>query len=512
MTTRGFYEPLTDLVAFAPGAAIEAAEVAAEDAPDEVAAPGPTRVEEQAEAMRSISPSDLTAIVADLRARERAAANPTANKPGFSDDERTAAIEDLASSGAKRLGVDKALLAGRIMESYRGLMGIGEYLDDPLVSDILINAFDEVWVERAGKMRMIESPFASPADTRDLMLRLAQRDPERMAVPTTTNPSVSWDFEYTTPTDKVNIRAQIELEVITNHHQVIISLRKPSNSALDSLDMWASADLADPPMTPEAVAFLREAVRRRATILVVGGTGSGKTTLLKSLLREIPKHLQIITIEHTQELVLRNRPGLRGLLALYGRTIADLVRDAMRLRPDVLVIGEIRDSEEAMGFINAVNTGHEGSITTIHASSARDGLYRILNLVADASGKASLEYVGERVRDSLDLVVFIGTIDGPPDEDGAPTKIRRVAEIAIVDTFTSQDNRGSFTISPLFGRYRDGGTTTSTAVLSLPLRALGPGNITARFRDKMFSRGMADAELDALVPYQALDGAAAKPR
>jgi type IV secretion system protein VirB11 len=183
------------------------------------------------------------------------------------------------------------------------------------------------------------------------------------------------------------------------------------------LDAWRRPDYGAPALeladllrqTPDRIDFVREAVRRRATVLISGGTSSGKTTFLNALLREVPAEQRVVLVEDTPEIQLSGANGV-GLIAVKGEmgearvTPDDLLQAALRLRPDRIVLGELRGSE-AVSFLRAINTGHPGSFTTLHANSPRGALEQLALMVMQAGLGLSRADTIAYARSVIDVVV-----------------------------------------------------------------------------------------------------------
>ena len=233
-------------------------------------------------------------------------------------------------------------------------------------------------------------------------------------------------------------------------------------------------------LTPEAAQFLSACVLGKLNILIAGGTGTGKTTLLNALSASIPRAERIITIEDAAELQLQQR----HVLTLEARPaniegrgeirIRDLVRNALRMRPDRIVVGEVRGAE-TLDMLQAMNTGHEGSLTTIHANSPRDALTRLETLVLTAGVEFPLRAIREQIASAFDVLVYISRL-----ADGS----RRVTQITEVvglegDVFTLQE----LFVAP---------TQTAASLEETP-RLLGPLARTAirpGFADRLAGRGV----------------------
>lgn len=271
-------------------------------------------------------------------------------------------------------------------------------LDDllalPDVTDILVNGAAQVFIDRGHGLEQVASPFADEAEVRRLAVRLAASAGRRL--------DEGSPFVDTRLASGVRVHAIL---AAVADQGTCLSLRVPRAGSLSLGDWVAGGALA-----PAAAEVLRRVVGRRQAFLVSGGTGSGKTTLLASLLSLVPPAQRIVIAEDSREL----RPTHPHCLRLEGRpansegagavTLTDLVRQALRMRPDRLVVGEVRGAE-LVDLLTALNTGHEGGCGTIHANSAGDVPARLEALAAlGGLGRAALH---AQVAAALDLVVHI---------------------------------------------------------------------------------------------------------
>ncbi|MEZ6001039.1 P-type conjugative transfer ATPase TrbB [Hyphomonas sp.] len=264
-------------------------------------------------------------------------------------------------------------------------------LDDPAVVEIMINPDGKLWVERQGSGR-IETGLMPPADT-ERVIRLVASHMGRRA--DAASPIVSAELPMG------GERFEGLLPPVSPGP--CFSIRKPAGRVI-SLDTYVSSGV----MAAHHAEALRRAVLERENILVVGGTGSGKTTLANALLAEITRTGdRLVILEDTRELVsaaadsvqLRTQPGSVSL--------ADLVRSTLRLRPDRIIIGEVRGAE-ALDMLKAWNTGHPGGIATLHANSALGGLSRLEQLIGEASAQVPHDLIAE----TIDCVVYISRRSG----------------------------------------------------------------------------------------------------
>jgi type IV secretion system protein VirB11 len=281
-----------------------------------------------------------------------------------------------------------------------------QWLSDENVTEILVNKPGEVWTESAGTFGMTRHDAAGIDDV--LLGRLAAQ------VARFSHQGISRERPLLSATLPTGERIQIVSPPATRRHYAL-SIRR--HRLLDvplsayRRDVAASAATAWHERVPgtDDIAFISEAVRGGATILISGGTSSGKTTFLNALLREIPEHERIILVEDTPEIRLSNRNGV-GLIAVKGETgearvtTDDLLQAALRLRPDRIVLGELRGGE-AVSFLRAINTGHPGSFSTIHANSPQGALEQLALMVMQTGLGLSRQDTIAYVRSVVDLIV-----------------------------------------------------------------------------------------------------------
>lgn len=311
-------------------------------------------------------------------------------------------------------------------------MKVGYYLDSflaPLagvleredVTDIWINRPHEIWIELlGGGIERIDAPDLNEA----LLGRLARQ------IAATSSQGISRAQPLLAARLPDGSRVQVVAPPATRGGHLFAIRRHVSSdlSLADWEDQDAFAHLSDGEIVPDAEvswrsisgrdarAALREGVCARRNILVSGGTSTGKTTFLNALLGEIPEHERLVLIEDTEELHLRhaNAVGLiaaRGALAEAEVSAEDLLIAALRMRPDRIVLGELR-GQEAFTFLRAVNTGHPGSMTTIHADTPQRAIEQLSLLVLQSGSRLSRDDVREYVRQSIDLFVQLERREG----------------------------------------------------------------------------------------------------
>jgi type IV secretion system protein VirB11 len=312
--------------------------------------------------------------------------------------------------------------SGLYLEAY--LRPLAAWLEQPDVTDILINAPGEVWIENlCGRPQRL----AAPELTDTALWRLATQ------IAAIANQGVNREHPLLGATLPNGARVQIIAPPATRG-PMAIAIRKHVLNNL-SLDDYAAAgafeqarrsSFDERPETDETLQaalnegriadFLRLAVRARKNIIVSGGTSTGKTTFLNALLKEIPAHERLIVIEDTPEVKLShaNAVGLvavRGALGETGVTVDDLLQASLRMRPDRIILGELRGAE-ACSFLRAINSGHPGSITTVHADSPRAAVDQIALMVLQAGANLGRAEITDYVGGVVDVAVQLARRSG----------------------------------------------------------------------------------------------------
>lgn len=305
------------------------------------------------------------------------------------------------------------LLAEHVyLDSY--LAPLAKWLSRGDVTDIYINRPEEVWIEPlGGKIECHEVPGLS----RQVLLRLARQ------VAAHASQGISREYPLLAASLPDGARIQIALPPATRG-EVAIAIRKHVTVGMALGDWSLAPGAAKPTKSPsvppafecdgDVIAHLRAAVKDRRNILISGGTSSGKTTFLNSLLREVPVHERLILIEDTPELQLPHANAV-GLLAARGDqgearvTAEDLLIAALRMRPDRIILGEIRGGE-ALTFLRAINTGHPGSLSTVHADSPEQAIDQLALLVAQSGSKLSWDDTVRYISKMIDIIVQLEKI------------------------------------------------------------------------------------------------------
>jgi pilus assembly protein CpaF len=300
-----------------------------------------------------------------------------------------------------------------IEDDVLGLGPLEALLYDPTISDILVNGYNKVYVERFGKLEFTQIRFNDDNHLMKIIDRIVSRVGRRI--------------DESSPMVDARLQDGSRVNVIIPP----LAIDGPSMSIRRfAVDKMTLDDLVGKDALTDYMAdFLKGAAKSKLNILISGGTGSGKTTMLNAISNFIPKNERIITLEDSAELQLQ----LPHVLRLETRpaniegkgevTLRDLVRNSLRMRPDRIVIGEVR-SGEAFDMLQAMNTGHEGSLTTVHANNARDALSRIENMVSMAGLEMPAKAIRKQIASAIHLIIQMSRLD-----DGS----RRITSIQEVE-------------------------------------------------------------------------------
>jgi type IV secretion system protein VirB11 len=286
------------------------------------------------------------------------------------------------------------------------------WLDRDGVTEILVNRPGEMWVEDAVYPGMQRIDLPALDDT--LLQRLAEQ------VARISHQGINREHPLLAATLPGGERIQLCGPPATREHWALaIRRHRLLDLPFDAYDRGPIAPRIEPPMPDamaEPIAYLREVIARRKTILISGGTSTGKTTFLNAMLREMPAEERIVLVEDTAELRLPGENGV-GLIAIKGElgeaklTANDLLQAALRLRPDRIVLGELRGTE-TVSFLRAINTGHPGSFSTVHANSPRGALDQIALMAMQAGIGLTRQETIEYAASVIDVVVQLDRVDG----------------------------------------------------------------------------------------------------
>jgi pilus assembly protein CpaF len=334
-----------------------------------------------------------------------------------------------------------------VLHELFGLGPLEALLSDPSISDILVNRFDQVYIEREGRLEATDVTFQDERHLLQIIERIVSAVGRRIDE---SSPMVDARLK-----DGSRVNAVIPPLALDG---AVLSIRRFQTGRLGASDLVARESL-----TQSMLDFLRAAVACRLNVVVSGGTGAGKTTLLNVLSGFIGHHERIVTIEDAAELMLRQRHVVRletrpanieGKGAVRQR---ELVVNALRMRPDRIIVGEVR-SEEALDMLQAMNTGHDGSLTTVHSNSARDALYRLDTMVAMANLNLPEKAIRQQIASAIEIVVQIARLSDGTRKVTSITEITGMEGemITIQDIFVF-DKTGIGENGKVVGRFRASG-------------------------------------------------------
>lgn len=318
-------------------------------------------------------------------------------------------------------------LADTVFESIRGLGILGKIIADKSITEVMINGYDNIFVERNGKLERIPDKFESQEKLRNTITKFVQDMGRSISE---SNPIVDSRLPD-------GSRVNVVLDPIALNGPIVTIRRFPEEGmTIQKLIGYGS-------LTSQAAVFLQKLVKAKYNIFISGGTGSGKTTFLNALSNYIPSEERVITIEDSAELQIRNVPNLVRLETRNANsagagaiTIRDLIKSSLRMRPERIVVGEVRGAE-ALDMLQAMNTGHDGSLSTGHANSANDMLSRLETMVLSGEAGLPLEAIRQQIASAVDIIIHLARL-----RDSS----RRTMEITEVAGL----EKGKVILNPLF--------------------------------------------------------------
>ena len=309
---------------------------------------------------------------------------------------REAVTSEIDGDGTPLARIDRERLISEITSDILGYGPIEAFLADDSVTEVMVNGFDRIYVERTGVIEETDAAFVDEEHLTRIIDKIVSRVGRRLDE---SSPMVDARLP-----DGSRVNAIIPPLSLTG---ATLTIRKFARDPYTVDDLIGFGSL-----TEKAVHFLDACVKGKLNVLISGGTGTGKTTLLNALSASIPESERIVTIEDAAELQLQQAhvirlesrpPNIEGEGEVK---IRELVRNSLRMRPDRIVVGEVRGAE-TLDMLQAMNTGHEGSLTTIHANSPRDALNRLETLVLMSGLEIPLHAIREQISSALDLIVHI---------------------------------------------------------------------------------------------------------
>jgi pilus assembly protein CpaF len=317
----------------------------------------------------------------------------------------------LTREGPVLSAAERSDLIRRIVDEALGLGVLEPLLADETITEIMVNGYDDIYVEREGRLEPVEAKFSSEAHLYQTIDRIVA--------------GVNRRVDESSPMVDARLpggeRVNVIIPPLSLSGPTLTIRRFPTPYTMKQLQEMGSVD-------EPLAGLLAACVRARTNIVVSGGTGTGKTTFLNALSGFIPEYERIITIEDAAELSLQ-QPHVVSLEArpanVEGRgqvTIRDLVRNSLRMRPDRILVGEVRGAE-TLDMLQAMNTGHEGSIATVHANSSEDAIIRLETLASMSDLGISFEALRDQINSAVEVIVHLTR-----GADGS----RRVGEVAVV--------------------------------------------------------------------------------
>lgn len=302
-------------------------------------------------------------------------------------------------------------LVARVFNAFRGLDALQPLIDDPQISEIMINSHREIFIEREGRMQQYNLEFESVDKLGDVI----------QAIVSQVNRVVNESSPVVDARLKDGSRVHVVLPPIALKGPTV-TIRKFPSSPMTMDELVKRGALHE-----EAAQLLQRLVKAKYNIFISGGTGSGKTTFLNALSQYIPSDERVITIEDAAELQIRTVPNLVSLETRNANSegkgalsMRDLIRASLRMRPNRIVVGEVRGAE-ALDMLQAMNTGHDGSLSTGHANGAKDMMSRLETMVLSGGANLPLAVTRQQIASALDIVIHLSRL-----RDGS----RRVLEIS----------------------------------------------------------------------------------
>ena len=337
---------------------------------------------------------------------------------------------------------EKKLITGGVFESIRGLGVLGRIIADPDVTEVMINGHKDIFIEKSGRLHKLDSQFESRRELEIIITKFVSRAGRAV---NESEPIVDFRLED-------GSRVNVVMQPIALNGPIVTIRRFPKEAmTVENLIRYGS-------ITNEVAEVLKLLVTAKYNIFVCGGTGSGKTTFLNALSNYIPRDERIITIEDSAELQIKNIDNLvqletrnAGADGKSAVTIRDLIKSALRMRPERIVVGEVRGAE-ALDMLQAMNTGHDGSLSTGHANSTFDILSRLETMVLQGADGLPLEAIRQQIASAVDIIIHLSRLRD---------KSRKTMEIAEVVGYDG--NRRQIELNTIY-EFRESGESTKNKV------------------------------------------------
>ena len=351
------------------------------------------------------------------------------------DEEIKDIIDELIIRESKRVMIgleDRNRLRQELFYSIRKLDILQELIDDPSVTEIMINGTDEIFIEKEGKVSGYGMGFESKEKLEDVIQQIAA--------------GCNRTVNEASPIVDARLENGSRVNVVLNPVALngpIVTIRRFPDNPIGMKDLIALGSV-----TEEVSEFLKKLVKAKYNIFISGGTGSGKTTFLNALSAYIPQDERIITIEDNAELQIRNIPNIVRMETRNANvegcrpiTIRDLIKTSLRMRPDRIIVGEVRGGE-AIDMMQCLNTGHDGSMSTGHANSSKDMLSRLETMILMGM-ELPLIAIRQQIASGLDIIIHLGRLRD---------KSRKVLEVVEINDFEENEIK----ITPLYSFEEEG--------------------------------------------------------
>ena len=360
---------------------------------------------------------------------------------------------------------DKRRIASAVYESIRGLGVLGQIIADQDVTEVMINGYKDIFVEKAGRLFQLDDQFESKKELEIIITKFVSQSGR---VVNESEPIVDTRLAD-------GSRVNVVMPPVALNGPIVTIRRFPKEAmTVEKLINYGS-------ITPEVAEVLEMLVSSKYNIFVCGGTGSGKTTFLNALSNFIPRDERVITVEDSAELQIKNIDNLvrletknAGPDGTGGITIRDLIKSALRMRPERIVVGEVRGAE-AIDMLQAMNTGHDGSLSTGHANSTYDMLSRLETMVLQGAAGLDLEAIRQQISSAVDIIIHLSRLRD---------KSRKTMEIMEVLGYDRVERK--VIINPLYEFRETEGKTSLNKVVGELVRTENPMQGT----DKLINAGI----------------------
>jgi len=347
---------------------------------------------------------------------------------------------------------EKKFITTAVFESIRGLGVLGGIIVDPDVTEIMINGYKDIFIEKDGRLYKIDSQFENKRELEIIITKFVSKAGRAV---NESDPIVDFRLDD-------GSRVNVVMEPVALNGPIVTMRRFPKEAmTVEKLIEFGS-------ITAEVAEVLKQLVKAKYNIFVCGGTGSGKTTFLNALSNFIPNDERIITIEDSAELQIKN---INNLVQLETRnagadgkgaiTIRDLIKSALRMRPERIVVGEVRGAE-ALDMLQAMNTGHDGSLSTGHANSPGDILSRLETMVLQGAEGLPLEAVRKQISSAIDIIIHLSRLRDKS------RKTMEIVEVLAYDTATRE-----IKLNTLY-EFKESGKSTKSKVAGNLVRTANP--------------------------------------